>query len=233
MKAMLAERWQGDEDPTGWFLSEKFDGVRAIWDGSRLMTRTGGKINAPEWFTQSLPSGVWLDGELWLGRGRFQELAGLVRRKAGDWSEVRYMVFDSPSNDVWEDRLEILRGIDLPGHVVLVDQHVCESQDSLEAYESELVDCGAEGVMLRRPGTYYVFGRSQHLQKMKRWSDDEAEVLEVDGGTLICEWWGKVIKLAASGLCPCPGDLVTFAYCGVTDRGLPRHTHTIAIRNYE
>ena len=29
---LLAERWDGVADPTGWLLSEKLDGVRAYWN---------------------------------------------------------------------------------------------------------------------------------------------------------------------------------------------------------
>ena len=32
---LLAESWDGISDPSGWWLSEKLDGVRAGWDGSR------------------------------------------------------------------------------------------------------------------------------------------------------------------------------------------------------
>ena len=31
-KLLLAETWTGDTDPTGWFLSEKLDGARALWN---------------------------------------------------------------------------------------------------------------------------------------------------------------------------------------------------------
>src|SRR5215211_5227930 len=33
---LLAETWDGVIDPTGWWLSEKLDGVRAYWDGQQL-----------------------------------------------------------------------------------------------------------------------------------------------------------------------------------------------------
>jgi len=31
---LLAESWDNNQDPTGWWLSEKLDGVRAWWDGN-------------------------------------------------------------------------------------------------------------------------------------------------------------------------------------------------------
>jgi len=33
---MLAENWTPDQDATGYLMSEKLDGVRALWNGSSL-----------------------------------------------------------------------------------------------------------------------------------------------------------------------------------------------------
>ena len=52
---LLAKKWD-NEDPTGWWMSEKLDGIRAYWTGSKLVTRNGNEIHAPAWFTDSLPS---------------------------------------------------------------------------------------------------------------------------------------------------------------------------------
>jgi len=49
---------------------EKLGGVRVIWDGHALWTRTGLRINAPRFFYMGLPPNIWLDGELWAGRGK-------------------------------------------------------------------------------------------------------------------------------------------------------------------
>src|SRR5262245_3509497 len=34
---LLAHAWDGASDLTGWWLSEKLDGVRAYWDGTRFL----------------------------------------------------------------------------------------------------------------------------------------------------------------------------------------------------
>ena len=77
---LLAREWPADADPAGHLVSEKLDGVRALWDGRVLRFRSGGLIAAPAWFTARLPAEP-LDGELWLGRGRFEALSGGVRRQ--------------------------------------------------------------------------------------------------------------------------------------------------------
>jgi DNA ligase-1 len=67
---LLAHRWE-EQDPTGWWLSEKLDGVRAYWDGKQFISRLGNAYLAPDWFIEGLPE-FPLDGELFAGRGRFQ-----------------------------------------------------------------------------------------------------------------------------------------------------------------
>src|SRR5207253_6739875 len=77
---LLAESWDSITDPTGWWLSEKLDGVRAYWDGRQFLSRLGNLFHAPEWFLAGLP-GTPLDGELWLGRKKFQRAVSIVRRQ--------------------------------------------------------------------------------------------------------------------------------------------------------
>ena len=88
-------------DPAGWLVSEKLDGVRGLWDGGALVFRSGLPIAAPAWFTHRLPSGVRLDGELWLARGQFEAVSGVVRKAVpvdAEWRAVRYQLFDTASN---------------------------------------------------------------------------------------------------------------------------------------
>ena len=95
---MQAGVWRVGQNPSGFLVSEKLDGVRAFWDGQALRFRSGRAIAAPIWFTATLPK-TPLDGELWLGRGRFDELSGMVRRLTsvdGHWHQVQYMIFDLP-----------------------------------------------------------------------------------------------------------------------------------------
>ena len=73
---MLAEIYREDVNPADYWVSEKLDGVRAYWDGSRLLFRSGQTIQAPDWFTRELPRTA-LDGELWIGRGQFEKLSPL------------------------------------------------------------------------------------------------------------------------------------------------------------
>jgi DNA ligase 1 len=98
---LLAQDYKPGIDPSLYLISEKFDGVRALWDGKSLKFRSGQLIAAPAWFTAKLPAAP-LDGELWLARGKFDELSGIVRKLQAvdtEWQRVQYMVFELPSGE--------------------------------------------------------------------------------------------------------------------------------------
>ncbi len=79
-------------------MSEKYDGVQGCWTGQELVTRTGGKINAPAWWTDGLPEKA-LVGELWIGRGEFEAVKALVQSgRSEGWERVCFMVFDGAGN---------------------------------------------------------------------------------------------------------------------------------------
>ena len=90
-RVMLAEKWD-NQDPTGWWMSEKLDGVRAWWTGSVLLSRLGNTFPAPKWFTEALPK-VPLDGELWCGRGQFKEAVSITKssKRQDDWKVKNIM----------------------------------------------------------------------------------------------------------------------------------------------
>ena len=77
--------------PNGWFLSEKYDGYRAIWDGKNFLSRNGNLFNAPESFKSKFPADIALDGELFIGREKFEE-HGILRKKKkvaeGAWEKA-------------------------------------------------------------------------------------------------------------------------------------------------
>src|SRR5262245_49752082 len=94
---LLATTWDFAADPAGWWLSEKLDGVRAYWDGTKFLSRLGNVFHAPDWFVKGFPKEP-LDGELWLGRKTFQRAVSIVRRqdKSDHWKQIAYVVFDAP-----------------------------------------------------------------------------------------------------------------------------------------
>ena len=79
----------------GWFLSEKLDGVRALFDGEFLYSRTGKMFKPPTYWIEEVTSGALLDGELFIDRGKFQETVSIVRSVKEDkgWDKIKYKVF--------------------------------------------------------------------------------------------------------------------------------------------
>lgn len=155
-------------DVSGWWLSEKCDGVRVLWNGRRLLTRHGKDLRAPAWFTKDLPQNVRLDGELWMGRGTFDKLVSVIRNKDSDWHDVLYVVFDLADVGVFEDRQDRLLGMKLPVHVIPMTHHRLTGREQLDDYERQIVDLGGEGCVIRRPGCLYRPGRSGDVIKVKR-----------------------------------------------------------------
>jgi len=183
-------------DPTGWWMSEKQDGVRAVWDREALRTRAHwNRIAAPPDFTAGLPPDAMLDGELCYperGYVRFQDLVSTVRKGTPDpkaWAGVLYRIFDAPDCDVgrpgatgfepFEARLARARQLaEKAGpHVHVIDQIRCEGRAHLDAALAAVLAAGGEGIMLRKPGSVYVCSRSATLLKCKGTADAEATVI--------------------------------------------------------
>jgi len=249
---MLAKKYTDEVNPTGWWLSEKFDGVRALWTGNILVSRNGYKIAAPDWFLEGLPKDIHLDGELWLGRGRFQKLAAIVRRDQpveAEWREVSYRIFDVVNNQPFEARQDVLTSLLLPSQARKVKQISCQGKDHLAQVFSMLTNAGAEGVMLRSPGSSFERRRSPHLLKLKKTDSCEARVIDhLAGkgknarrlGALLCELANGIRFRVGSGIPerlrdipPAIGSLVTICFSGTTDAGIPRFPVFNVVRDYE
>jgi DNA ligase-1 len=241
---VLADEAATDLDPAGYLVSEKYDGVRALRDGSTLRFRSGQPVAAPARFTARLPATA-LDGELWLGRSRFEELSGLVRRVApadDDWRHVRYMIFELPgAAGTFEARAERIR--DLAGQcawpqLTAAEQRPVASRRQLQQWLDDVVAGGGEGLMLHRSSAPYRTGRSRDLLKLKPLHDAEAQITgHVAGrgrhagrlGALRVRTQAGVEFLLGSGFSdaqrerpPALGALVTFSHRGFTAAGVPR-----------
>lgn len=52
---LLADSWDNSRDLSGWWMSEKLDGVRAYWDGQQFFSRQGDLYKHTDWFADGLP----------------------------------------------------------------------------------------------------------------------------------------------------------------------------------
>jgi DNA ligase-1 len=240
---LLAHAWAGDVDLTGWWMSEKLDGVRAYWDGRQFLSRLGNPYLAPDWFVAGLPD-TPLDGELWGGRKKFQRTVSIARRqdRSQQWKELSFVVFDAPALDaVFEDRLAFCKdrlATAAPPHARYHDHEVCKGTDHLRAELARVEALGGEGLMLRQPGSRYQVGRSTTLLKVKTFHDAEARVVEHTAGegrhkgrvgALVVEMpdgkrfsVGTGLSDAERRSAPPIGALITYRYQELSDTGVPR-----------
>jgi DNA ligase-1 len=251
---LLAHSWQNDADLTGWWMSEKLDGVRAYWDGSKFLSRLGNVYLAPDWFLEMLPK-TPLDGELWGGRGNFQKTVSVVRRqdRGEGWRDVSFLVFDAPAEDApFEERHALVvrtlaEAAARAPHLGAHGQVRCESLVHLREELARVEALGGEGLMMRKPGSRYEVGRSHTLLKVKSFKDTEAEVVaHVPGmgkhkgrlGALECVLPDGTRFSVGTGLsdaernAPPPiGAVVTVRYQELSTDGVPRFPSYLGVRD--
>lgn len=272
---LLAQDYKtGKHNVSGWFLSEKLDGKRAFWDGgvsrgclatevpwsntvkdkrpftaTGLWTRYGKVIHAPDWWLNTLPK-IPLDGELWTGRGSFQEVTSITAKHEPideEWKTVEYHVFDSPwflidrkikvrdyefeikgaqewaaardglgvtypkTNWNFELIQTFLTGrVQWPHATIIAQQRIpylhAEAVTFIQTELDRIVSEGGEGLMLRKPESFWRPERSHLLLKVKPWKIGQgivvgyqhAELGKIEGlmGSLILDVDGKRLKIS-------------------------------------
>jgi DNA ligase len=249
---LLANEFGPKFDPAKYLVSEKYDGVRAIWDGKALRFRSGRPVNAPVWFVAKLPAQA-LDGELWLARGHFEALSGIVRKiepQDEEWRQIKYMVFELPdAPGSFAERVARIREIVAKTNwpqLAAVEQFRIANRAALKRKLDEVMRGGGEGLMLHLAEAPYVTGRSDVLLKLKPWQDSEAEVIAhvagkgkyagMLGGLRVRLPDGKVFVIGTGFTDevrrnpPAVGSIVTYTYRGTTVSGLPRFASYLRVR---
>lgn len=248
----LAQEYQVHKDYTGYWMSEKLDGIRAFWTGTELLTRNGNKIAAPTSFTYGLPNQA-LEGELWAGRGNFHLVQQTVLDDVPNtqaWARITFMLFDIPGAvRTFDERIASLNTIVatsknpqinvVPHSLVSSNVQIIEKLDEIERQ-------GGEGVMLRVANASYKSGRSNTLIKLKSYSDAEAMVIGYKAGKgKYSGMMGSIIVESAEGLQfligsgftdserenpPSIGTKINFRYNGKTQNGVPKFARYIKVR---
>lgn len=249
---LLARELPPGTDPTRYLVSEKYDGVRAYWDGRQLRFRSGRLVQAPAWFVSRLPAQA-LDGELWLGRGRFEALSAIVRKEVpldDEWRQLRYMVFELPgAPGSFEQRAARIRQVVAEAgwlQLVAVEQFRVNSRAALQHKLTEVVRAGGEGLMLHLADAPYETGRSDTLLKLKPLHDTEAVVVaHLPGKGKHAGRLGALRVRSPQGLefeigtgfsdavranPPPVGTTVTYTYRGLTGKGVPRFASFLRVR---
>lgn len=236
-----------------YWLSEKYDGLRGYWDGQRLLTRGGQTVQAPSWFTAGWPS-VPMDGELWAGRGGFEQALSTVRQQTpndASWRAIRFMVFDLPAHPgTFTQRLsayqQLVAQLGLPWVQAVPQEKVSHHAELMKRLDRMVRD-GGEGLMLHHGEALYRAVRSDDLLKVKTHEDAEARVVghlpgqgkyaNSLGALQVQTPDGRRFRLG-SGLTdaqrqnpPAVGAWVTYRFRGLHASGLPRFASFVRVRD--
>jgi DNA ligase-1 len=237
-----------DQNISGWVMSEKLDGIRAYWNGKKLLTRSGKIIHAPKWFTKDYPP-FEIDGELWSKRGDFENISSIVRDKVPTekWKEIKHYIFEVPNakGGLFE-RLSKVKPYQ-NSIIKIIPQIEIKNKKHLEKFLREIEKKGGEGVVVRDPKAPYIAKRTNKALKVKSFKDRECRVLSYNighgkykglMGSINCIMDDKNITFKiGSGFSlkerknpPPIGSIVTFKYKEMTKYKKPRFPIFLRIR---
>jgi len=242
----LLNRYSDDINVTNWYMSEKLDGVRAYWDGQKLISRGGKVFATPKFFTKDFPK-FKLDGELWDKRDNLSNIISIVNQKKphNGWSRLTYNIFEVPDSDGnLTKRLSVVKE---SRYIKVIKQIQIKSKKDLDSFFKSVIKKKGEGVVVRNGYIVYYIGRTNDALKMKNYIDDECEVVGYNKGqgknsglvgSLSCRMKNMQVIKIGSGLSkkeritpPKIGAIITFKYYGLTSKGNPRFPIFLRERN--
>lgn len=204
-------RKYNNQPPVGWFASEKWDGIRAIWDGEKFVSRGSGRSKpkvfsyVPDDFIKYLPKDYALDGEIWVSRNNFNKVSAISNLIPGSkyskkeiddiWfgnNPVVYKIYDIPSMSTYPFIERHSKLVELVNEIKkkypnaplsVTEQIIINSEEHLDQIYIKLTSKGAEGVIIKDPNCLYETKRSKHMLKYKIHKDAEGIVIGHQVGT--------------------------------------------------
>jgi len=249
-KLFLLNNYNKDINISSWYMSEKLDGVRAYWDGNKLISRSGKPFNPPTFFIKDFPK-YKLDGELWSKRGDFSNVSSIVNTKhhskiysESRWKELTYNIFEVPkAKGNLLDRLHVAKE---SKYIKIIKQIKVRNKEDLKKFLKEVEAKGGEGVVVRDGSLGYYTGRNNNALKVKSYIDEECKVVKYNNGkgkyknqlgSLSCKMDNGHILKIGSGFSneqrkkpPKINAIITFKYYGLTSKGNPRFPIFLRVR---
>ena len=249
---MLPQAYAEQINVSGWLMSEKFDGVRGYWNGKQMLSKNGNKFHPPAEFIRNLPP-FHLEGELWGGRGTFEQTVGIVKKQQPHtgWLQIKFAIFDVPQTPGgFTERMvkaEDWFSTHPSAYAFVIPQIPVQDQEAMQQELQRIEELGGEGLIVRKPDALYATGRSPEILKVKNYQDAEAAVVRhLPGqgrnvgrlGSLLVELKSGTQFKIGSGFSdaerenpPPIGAVVTFKYYGNYQSGLPKFPSFLRIRH--
>lgn len=186
VKPMLASEAEDIKFPV--LASPKLDGIRCLIVDGVAMSRSMKPIrnkHIQSVIGKSEYNGF--DGELMVGSPTADDVYRITNSGVMSTEGVpdfTFHLFDLYNNPcVASVRSDTMKKLSLGKHFTLVPQVLISGSEELVTYEQKCLDEGYEGIMVKDPKGFYKNGRATakggELLKVKRFADDEAEIIEV------------------------------------------------------
>ena len=194
---MLAYDYNKKKDKVTYpcFVQPKLDGVRALFYNGKFYSRNGNEFYDLDHIKEELQSCNWiLDGELYTGEIKFEELVGLIKRQTKTDADkkhaekIKYIVYDLVDpNDTFSTRhYNVNQFFDekVLIHAQPLMTEECKSVEEMKKFHDKYVKMGYEGCIIRnKKGLYQEKDRSNDLLKYKEFKDDEFGIVDYKCGT--------------------------------------------------
>jgi DNA ligase-1 len=248
---MLPQVYAEQVDVSGWLMSEKLDGVRGYWDGKQLLSKNGNAFYPPAAFVRDLPP-FPLEGELWGGRGSFEQTVAIVKKQQphNGWLQLKLAIFDVPEvPGGFTGRIAKADGwfaAHPSAYAFVIPQTRVGDPEDLQLELARIEKLGGEGLIVRKPDARYAAGRSAEILKVKNYQDAEALVVahlpgkkrnEGRLGSLLVELDDGIQFKIGGGFSdaerespPPIGTVVTFKFYGKYQSGIPKFPTFLRIR---
>jgi len=173
-------KWE-KEDPTGWYLSEKLDGIRCVWSGFEMYSINGTLYDIPDYFLENLPKSP-LDGALYGEKGRLSQCKAIVQKRCTDpeWNDLNFVIYDAPELKIpFQDRLKKLKDYfwNKP-YVKVHDYIICKGMSHANQEFSKIKDSQGEGIILTHPQYIYKKGKNNLLLEKQTTQRSVTEILD-------------------------------------------------------
>ena len=269
---MLAHRYNEKKGDIKFpcFVQPKLDGVRCVVVGNKLYSRNGNRFPVLPHIENELKlynkNNLILDGELFTDDINFEKIVGLVKKyKKSEEDEKNSLkiylnVFDYidsklPFNKRLINLNQFFEKNKNMKYIKQVKTEECPQEKNIEEFLEKYTKEKYEGLIIRnKSGLYEENTRSVHLQKLKKFIDEEFEIIDYttpdQGKEVGCVIWicktkeGKQFSVRPSGnyqerkklyreAKKYIGKMLTVRYQELTNGHVPRFPVGVTIRDYE